>query len=1812
MAEFKISRLRYRWIGNWQPNYTYRRDDCIFYAGGAWSCIRAHLSSTFYADQNYKYNPSDTLVAPAWSRMTGGLEFKQDWTANTVYTDGDVISHGGNVYSCSIGHVSSATFDLDYSYWTLFFAGENWTNTWTASYRYKLGDIVKYNGITYRCIKEHTSNNAGINVGSYDGNDDSVQETWEEVVNNIQYRGNFSTSTLYRKNDIVKYGGSLFVCTDEHTSSSTTGIINNLYFNIAFYGFNFNNEWSSTVYYATGDIVRLSSSLYMSVNNNYNSEPGITVNFDNGNPDWQHLVNAVNFIGSYDQNDTYKKGDLVRRGGSLWVSLTDQVTSDSTYGYLDDSNWEILIPGSEFRGNWALEDSNEDAVYYNTDDIVYHKGSAYKALVPHSSTVSTAPTVGLGTFWSVLIENEPGGLDQIGDMLTFGTEVVDNDSTRVPVRIPIGAKDHTLTVLDTNEGTYEWQSFGDLSRKFHVRTNGVDDDDPERGINYFKPYKTIRFAAEKADDGFAGYTTIVVSTGRYSEILPIIVPERTAIVGEELRAVIVEANDPIANLANDAPKTKLSLARIAIILDDLFTGVTISSSVGNVVTQDKTYSATETEADLVQAMIADAIQYIDFKLDIAQTKPTVYGNNTLTTNAARLAAANSLEANRNFLKQEGIWFIKSDPQNSSWTFNEEACLRDLDRFIDAFIYDLKFPGNYKSVLAGRYYANAVVGSSKDDMFYVRDATGIRNMTLQGLVGELDPAVTGEPYRRPNGGNYVSLDPGWGPDDQRVWIKTRSCYVQNCTTFGYAATGQKIDGSLHNGGNKSIVSNDFTQVISDGVGAHVLNGGRAELVSVFTYYAQIGMFAEDGGIIRATNGNSSYGTFGAVADGDDPEEEVRYGKINARDQNAQVAAAFCGEATDQVFALEFSNAGQYYTGVSYSFQGSGTGISVVQEEFRDNAIYETQVLSKGSSYIIRGFNAQTGDNLSITLGTNDESEQAEILGTRIIIIAGDGTGQYGYVHAYNENNKQVSVYRESDDTPGWDHVVPGYPIKNILGGTARYRFEPRPIFSHPGFNVNEYNLPTDNLWGALTYGETEEDYLGIITDKGLALFNVNKKGRTYTVTKAFGGAGYQIGEVLTILGSQIAANDFEHDIKITVTGIGSNGDVTNFTYKGLGISGRFLLFSLNGDTIYASRQGESWTGALLPIVGEWRCIASGDNRFVALKFNSDQAVYSKDGVTWEESELPSTNNWKACTYGGGIFLAVSSNQDAGAFSEDGGETWTFSELPAIGDSTANEWVDITYGQGKFVVIANSGNALAKGVYNSNTSTISWTAEVIEVQDSTLQDWVSIAYGNGKFVALSSTGYTTYSFDCITWYSTAHGMPGPVPGTEMQWKKVVYGHGVFLAICCSPTNSQTTFCATSEDGVIWKERTLATNLEWGLACFGSPDITLGDSTISNNTPMFVVGATNTTNAVNKIITGARARGRAIVEGGQVTQIRMWNPGSGYTSNNSATCILVDPNNVLEASLRCRVNDGVLPQPTFFNRGTYYKTNSTVVTVVGDGFADIQPIGKFITVDGLSLIPGPGAQFYIGGKPVFWTAVKVDIDTSLNADGTYKSTFQVSPVLDYADDIQDDMEVLIKERYSQVRITGHDFLDVGVGNFVDTNYPKLYIDYEFDRSPQNEVGQLNGGRVFYTSTDQDGNFRAGELFAVEQSTGSVTLSADFFDLSGLTEIALGGIIVGGTATVIREFSTDTTMQANSNNIVPTQRAIAAFLNNKLNVGGEDLLTASFIAGVVQVGPGEISNTANFTNQIPVVADFNGSNVHIQGLWLAQNMFYRSFRVR
>jgi hypothetical protein len=78
----------------------------------------------------------------------------------------------------------------------------------------------------------------------------------------------------------------------------------------------------------------------------------------------------------------------------------------------------------------------------------------------------------------------------------------------------------------------------------------------------------------------------------------------------------------------------------------------------------------------------------------------------------------------------------------------------------------------------------------------------------------------------------------------------------------------------------------------------------------------------------------------------------------------------------------------------------------------------------------------------------------------------------------------------------------------------------------------------------------------------------------------------------------------------------------------------------------------------------------------------------------------------------------------------------------------------------------------------------------------------------------------------------------------------------------------------------------------------------------------------------------------------------------------------------------------------------------------------------------------------------------------------------------------------------------------------------------------------------------------------------------------------------------------------VIPTQRAVRSYLNSRLNIGGEDLLTPSINAGLVKVGPNLIDNTADLTIDVPVLADFSGNGAGISGSILGQAMFFRSFK--
>jgi hypothetical protein len=1815
MAVFKLGRIRFIWKSNWVTATAYVADDVIRYGGKTYICVVNHT-----ADANF-YND---LTALYWQEMNSGVDWTGSWATSTFYKINDIVKYGGKVYICNTGHTSAATASLglenDSASWDLFSDGFDYKATWATSTRYKVNDIVKYGGVIYLCNTDHTSA-ATASLGLEDD-----QASWDVFHQGVDYKGDWAITTRYKLNDLVKDGGTIYICITPHTSSNAASIeTDQANWNVFVQGLEFEDSWSGATAYQIGDLVTYGGYTYVAKTNNTGQNPAQNAS------DWDVFATGFNYQGAYNNGTAYRVGDIVSVGGWTYLCKLDSTGNRPPNG----TYWDKLNEGFEWNNTWA------NSTFYDAGDAIFYSNNSYVCILAHTSDNSDPGAANRpdqtngSTYWNLVAAGgEESALTTKGDLVTYGDVGVE--------RLPIGTAGQVLQV-DSTGTVVEWDYFGKTEYVYYVESNsGANDPAPFAGKSINRPWQSIRYGLEQIENGaefynakhllqvnrsfiqaevvewidyqianvispFTGgfsynkelcrrdtgiivdaliydithggntrtreaalayYTeagasyisgqetetaaaiayslevieavldnaapaanyqtlngvgspitqvinsdfveeptalslitsltaivtdaitagninsvpneviatkTLFVKTGTFTEVLPMIIPKNTAVVGDELRSTRITAAGVVAT-AGDVTESVGALSRLQTIMSDIIQNNAVTPTTGNSESQVTTRPAGSAGAATVATDLVQQISdFIEYRVDGAagdSTIPLVSGTNDPETSTGYTYAVETLRANRAFIIAEITAYIADTYPGLSYTV--ASCERDISRYIDAIAYDLIYTGNYKSIMAARLYANAVLGSTTEDMFYVQNGTGLRNCTVNGLAGTL--SISNEyGTKRPSAGAYVSLDPGRGPDDSSVWITTRSPYVQNVTTFGVGCIGLKIDGSLHNGGNDSVVANDFTQLVSDGIGVWCTNLARAELVSVFSYYAHIGYLAENGGKIRATNGNSSYGTYGTVAEGIDATEIPISGTVDNRATEAQISRVITDD--NNILVFEYSNAGQGYTTTTTA--------------------------------------VKTVDSVSALSASRTPGTYRGLTGT----TSGSGTGQ-------------------------------------------------------------EFDI------------------------------TINDAGAAEVVTVVKGGTGHVVDDTFTISDSDLGG-----------------GGAPNLTFD---------VATIGDATVYD---------------------ISGDG------FGADVAnsVVVNGGV--HEVRLLNTGG----NIGGAGYITATN-------------------------------------------VAQSGNTtqlfIAQTDENSSAAYIGMAI------------WIISGTGSGQYAYIDT-------YNAATKLATVRKYSDGTPGWD---------HITGLSI----------------------EATLDGTTEYVI----EPRLTFG------------VGPTTT------------AIGRARVADDRIVEITIIDPGEGYVSAPSLT--ITDPNNTIEAPVDVRFGNGVLAQPTWTNRGTDYETAGA--TVSGDGYADSYQPGLNIFVRDLTAIPQEGANVEFGD--ISGKVYKLVTVRSLLGNGPYSAQLQISPTIgvDEAPEHLDD--VTIRIRYSQVRLTGHDFLEVGTGNQIDTNYPNepigtnvafpsedltiagnwsvnnttistnviiapdgtltadkvvedssnsahlsrythrqgpgtytvsifakaaerdeftflcldsgaatyhsgifnlatgtvttggqglagsssivevsdgwyrcsvtftqtiglsnSYFDFRLsDGSPGNagdvylgdgtsgiyfwgaqveessfatsylkttnapvsrtaqsdlETNDFGGGRVFYTSTDQDGNFRVGGLFNVEQSTGVATLNVESFNISGLNELQIGEIELGGSGVVITEFSTDGTFAANSDNIVPTQKAIKTYITSQIGGGSATLNVNSITAGQVKISSNVIELTSGSTLLINTNVEFTGQ---VSGAPLALGFFLTS----
>jgi hypothetical protein len=1962
MAEFRIQRFKHTWKNVWASDITYNPDDVVSLGGKVYNCLVRHTSSqNFYQDLNFQNTDIPPVAVPKWELMADGVSIRGNWTTDVEYFVGDIVKSGSVSYICVDNHVSSTLltgFFNDFQvegYWIIFLNSSAWQGEWTVSTYYRTGDVLKYAGIVYRCVQDHTATDSealGLladivnweiytigNAWEKDWQPETIyyeqdlvrnggkvyrcviQHTsevatdglevnvgnWEIVISGIEFKGNWEASVKYTQNDVVRYGPYLYICTIQLYVVGPE--FNNDFWSIFCPGQEFKNNWDTTILYKLGEIVRHGGYLFAANVLNLGSIPSV----DPTNSDWGLLFKGTRTRGEWNITSSYLVGDVVRRNGQLYVAKKDTAVGEDTDILGDGSTinsdfWELLIPGVNWRGNWEIQRT------YLIGDLALWRGATYKCVVKHFSGNGNRPDQNQNNWEQYTYGDPENQLSFVGDLKYFG--VREDGITPGSARLPIGTDAQTLQVANT---TPTWANFNTSNSVYYVSSTGIDRLD--RGTTSNAAWRTVRYALEH----ITGPATLFVKTGTYDEVLPLKVPRDVAVVGDELRSTVIE---PI--------NSKYSENDIAIFADwvdylnTIITSVVLKQTIVTKLGEGfQSFTGTAGTSDETAYITT---RLLLFKLLMTQsTGYTLSSTNTETTDTNVLSAITQIDNNREFLQLEFLGFLKLNYPNFVIDVNETNSI--VERLLNAIIYDLTFTGNYQTVEAGNYFYNASTydENKKQNMFLFSNGSGLRNLTLKGLtgeLGELNEFLT----RRPTAGAYASLNPGWGENDSSVWIDSKSPYIQNVSTFGTGCVGLKIDGDLHAGGNKSIVSNDFTQILSDGIGIWCNKDALTEAVSVFTYYNHIGYLSTAGGKIRGANGNCSYGTFGASAEGFNPTETVITGKVNNRSGEATVDQVITNQGKIQKFL--FDHSGQDYTSANFNIVGAGLNAEVIVDEFRDQAIFQSRLaapgdstLPGGSGYTLLINNAQIGTNNGISLAASTDFQSSELKRLRISIETGTGSGQYGYIASWDNLTKKALIgnefyesYQISETTLAGNALV--------LDSTANLKINDSVCFAGEVFGVIESNkiyyintlTPTqitvrdiispptsitrsfvqaesgtailisyaghpfttgDEIevsTGAETIGGTQnwQRAVGLGTASG-TVYSITMVGHgltdseTYRIEFAAGTfqGGTSVNAVVTVtstdtftftgpvdatpdqnltirLGFRPAAGKYnvtvvnENTISVTTTNVGYTFGSVTFSFGGdieltdatgsmellkLGWNhyqpGTEIVTLLDTTSRYRIEPRLIFDNPPSSVVeyslgqnADWSDVAYGNETFVAVSGFSgsvnNAAAYSDDGVIWTPTLLPS-GTWSRVKYGNNLFIAVS--RDGKIARTTDGINWIANTVPELeytglvyGENTwiaiasgtdraikstdgitwtefslgeGADWSDIAYGKDVFVAIAQGDSTSVDRAYSMDGGT-TWTTATLGGGAKT------IAYGNNRFVVVAG-GYagaseTYISFDGINWFL------GSI--TPANWQRVSYGQGKFIAVAYGEE-----FISESVDGTDWF------NIPIVGSSYNSTSISFGNPA---NTPVFII-TLDGTSASFSLKRGTRAQGRIRTNSGRATGISLWEQGSGYTVAPEVT--IEDPNNLGSAIFDNRIANGVIGNPSIKNSGIGWITLSTRVTITGDGFADRYQLGNRLIIQNATRVPGPGANLLI--DEIFGFVYRVLVSRVIsstpegfNLDLTITKPLQVDESPEHLTDL------IIREQYSQVRLTGHDFLDIGLGNFEQTNYPNTLFPVGTVLAPQDEAKEEAGGRVFYTSTNQDGNFRVGDLFAVEQATGTVTISAEFFQLDGLEELAIGGVSVGSSGVVIREFSTDPLFVADSNNVIPTQRAIREFISRRVSGGGSDAFTGNFTAGVVSVGPRAITTVTGQSINIPVKVAFNapiGGNMLINSMFLAGTGF-------
>ena len=769
----------------------------------------------------------------------GRIKFKWrgDWATNTGYLIDDVVKYGGNTYVAIANFTSSASISQFYdgpytNFWSLQSESLFFKGTYAASTFYRLNDVVKYGARQFRCTTQHTSAAAVNGVAILNA------ANFELYIDATDYKGAYATSTYYKVNDVVKYGGSLYICITAHTSSASASSFDETKFNAYTEGLQFEDSWNSMQAYEKGDIVTYGGYAYIAA---LEVAAGQAAPIASG-ANWDLVVPGFKAQGDFSGSTSYKTGDVIQFGGFSFVCIED--TSNGQSPFTHPAKWQKIVEGINWLGEWAAITS------YFKGDAVGYSGSSYIAIADNIGNVEPGTDA---TKWQVLSEG-----DQSAVLTTRGDIQIRNASTAA--RLPIGVAGSQLT---SNGLDPVWKN--PTNRNILYVANDGDNSNPGTEL---LPFKTIEYALTQTGRGDVtdfDTSTITGGTGGIAGTYDVTGSGGSG-TGFTARVTIDGSTTPVIDITNGG---KNYTAGNTITISSSQIGGTpatnITFTVKSVNAGDVLYVRNGSYREQTPLRIPPFVTVRGDSLRSTEIRPATGSSSTIATITRTSGGSGGSIGEFAYVSQSStsgsgsgarFHIVKDGSSNPVITVMHGG-------YGYAVSDTITILGTSFGISAGTDIVLTVTALENNNAGYVflcANGANVEYFAFRGFTGlQTHSAQT---YTGGHGAVIVSLDP-------EELITNTSPYIQNCTSFNDNAVGIKIDGLLHASAtsNRSILANDFTQINSDGIGVWALNGGRGEMVSVFTYYCEKSFYTSGGGFLRGLNCSSAYGEEGIVAEGE---------------------------------------------------------------------------------------------------------------------------------------------------------------------------------------------------------------------------------------------------------------------------------------------------------------------------------------------------------------------------------------------------------------------------------------------------------------------------------------------------------------------------------------------------------------------------------------------------------------------------------------------------------------------------------------------------------------------------------------------------------------------------------------------------------------------------------------------------------------------------------------------------------------------------------------------------------------------------------